>query len=223
MTGFLPILTFGFLLGIKHAFEPDHVVAVTTLLAKNQSFYRAASIGALWGIGHTTTLFVIGMAVLIFRISIPEAIAARLEGAVGIMLILLGFRSLFWKEHPVHEHEHSHDGAVHTHAHIDHSHRHQHKLIFTIGAVHGLTGSGALMILVLSLIQNTVQGLVYILLFGIGSIAGMAVMSVLFGIPFAKSMEKFNRAEIIIRRITGIISLLFGLSIIIALTKTTLT
>lgn len=216
MNSIFSILTFGFLLGIKHAFEPDHMIAVTTLLSRKQSPSRAAAIGALWGVGHTTTLFIVGLTVLLFRVSIPEPVAEKLEGVVGIMLILLGVRSLLWKQPPAHDHEHEHDGEAHSHIHTGHDHKHQHRLIFTIGAVHGLAGSGPLMILVLSLIQNVIEGLVYILLFGIGSVAGMGLMSVVLGIPFAMSMTRFNQAEIMIRRVTGILSMLFGASIIIA-------
>jgi len=207
---------FGLLLGIKHAFEADHLIAVSTMLTEQKNPYRAAMIGTFWGIGHTTTLFIVGLFVLILRLSIPEQMAGKLEIFVGIMLIILGIQSIF-KKNSIHTHTHTHGDLTHSHQHDNHNH--QHRKSFMIGIVHGLAGSGALMILVLSLIQSVLQGIIYILLFGIGSIAGMTLMSLIIGIPFSKSLEKFNRAEKYMRIFMGSISVIFGISVIIAILK----
>jgi sulfite exporter TauE/SafE len=198
-------------LGIKHAFEADHLIAVSTMLAGQRNASRAALIGTFWGVGHTTTLFVVGLFVLLLRLSIPSHIAERLEVIVGVMLVLLGMQAIRRKIE-THEHEHIHDGIKHTHLHSEH--KHQHRKSFFIGMVHGLAGSGSLMVLVLSLINSTWQGILYILLFGLGSIISMTFMSLLIGIPLSRSLTVFNKAENYIRLIAGVVSILFGVSII---------
>lgn len=207
-------LGFGLLLGIKHAFEADHLIAVSTMLTEKKSPQRAALIGTFWGIGHTTTLFMVGLSVLLLRLSIPQAIAERLEIIVGVMLIILGTQAIR-KKVVSHEHEHTHGSITHSHLHKDH--RHQHKKSFFIGMVHGLAGSGGLMVLVLSLINSVWQGILYILLFGLGSTISMTFMSLVIGLPLSKSLTVFNKTERYIRLIAGTISILFGTSIIYSL------
>lgn len=211
MFNLVSTLGFGLLLGVRHAFDADHLIAVSTILYEQKNSKRAALIGTFWGIGHTTTLFVVGLAMLIFRLSIPETISQRLEILVGFMLIFLGVKTAFTKQ-TLHRHEHTHDGHQHEHLHLDHSH--QHKKSFTIGAVHGLAGSGALMILVLSLIHSVWEGVLYILIFGLGSTLGMTLMSFFLGIPFSKSLQTFAKAERYLRLGLGIISVMFGLLVI---------
>lgn len=203
----LSILGFGLLLGIKHAFDADHLIAVSTILAEHKNSKRAALIGTFWGIGHTTTLFIVGLAVLLLRLTIPEPIAEKLEGAVGVMLVLLGVQAILQKL-DLKEHSHSHEDGTHTH--IEESHSHRHKKSFLIGSVHGLAGSGALMVLVLSLITSVWEGVLYIIVFGLGSTLSMTLMSLLIGIPFAKSMALFSKTERYIRVVMGSISVLFG-------------
>jgi cytochrome c biogenesis protein CcdA len=205
-------LGFGLILGIKHAFDADHLIAVSTMLYEQKSPKKAALIGAFWGIGHTTTLFVVGLIVLLLRLSIPEMIAERIEIIVGFMLIFLGIRTMLSKN-TLHEHEHAHDDQQHTHIHD--THNHQHKKSFLIGTIHGLAGSGALMILVLSLIKTVWEGVIYILIFGIGSTLGMTMMSFFLGIPIAKTFQTFAKTERILRIIMGSVSIIFGLVIIV--------
>jgi cytochrome c biogenesis protein CcdA len=219
LTSILSTIGFGFILGIKHAFDADHLAAVTTMLTNQKNPLKAAAIGMYWGAGHTLTLFVVGIIVLLFKITIPESLVANIEIVVGIMLVILGIGAIRRKVTLPHEHEHTHDGSIHTHVHLADTHNHYNQFgrfgkSFIIGAVHGLAGSGALMILVLSLVKNIYEGIVYILIFGIGSVLGMTLMSLVIGIPFVSSMKKFTQAEKFLNILTGIISIIIGSSII---------
>lgn len=205
-------ILFGAILGIRHAFEADHLIAVSNMVAMNKNPWKAAVIGAFWGIGHTTTLFIIGLIVLLLNITIPVKISSLFETLVGFMLVFLGIQSVIKGRTHIHSHEHAHDGVEHSHLHV--SHDHLHRKSFLVGTVHGLAGSGALMLLVLTTIQSTLQGIVYILLFGIGSILGMTLMSVLVGLPLIFSVRRFEKLEKIIRLLAGTIGILYGIFII---------
>lgn len=191
-------LVLGFILGVKHAFEADHVVAVSTIVSELKSPFKAAVVGAFWGIGHTTTLFLVGIVVLLLRVSIPQNLSLSLEGLVGVMLIILGIRIFNNKSL------------------INYK---SHHVPFLVGLVHGLAGSGVLMILVLSTIPTLMVGLFYILLFGVGSIMGMSLVSFLIGIPFSYSSSKFPKIEKNLRLLSGFFSILFGLIIIAEVVK----
>lgn len=204
-------LGFGLLLGIKHAFDADHLIAVSTILHREKQPARAALIGAFWGIGHTSTLLVVGLAVLILKLSIPVIVAERIELVVGIMLVVLGIQAMTRKGE-LHEHAYTHGSQTHTHPHFDH--RHQHTKSFLIGTVHGLAGSGALMVLVLSLINSVWEGMLYILVFGIGSTVSMSMMSLLLGIPVSRSLSVIAKAEQYLRAGIGLVSVAFGSAII---------
>jgi ABC-type nickel/cobalt efflux system permease component RcnA len=131
----LSVLAVGFILGIKHAIEPDHVIAVSTITSHSKKLWRASLAGVFWGIGHTATLFIVGLILILMKGEIPEIWDMSLEFAVGIMLIYLGITSLFSsrkKKIHVHEHEHEHDGHVHKHFHSheqSETHNHTHKQI----------------------------------------------------------------------------------------------
>lgn len=152
-------LLFGFLLGMEHALEADHVVAVSTMVSQTQSLFRASLTGISWGIGHTLTLLVAGLVVLFFKVNIPEGVALSLEFVVGVVLVSLGGEILWgYRRKKVHAHPHRHGGRVHDHFHSyarsdDHGHDH-HPPSFgkacLVGMIHGLAGSAALMLLVLT-------------------------------------------------------------------------
>lgn len=203
----LSTLFIGLILGLTHALEADHLIAVSTMLKTSKNPFKAALVGMYWGIGHTTTLFLIGLVVLVLHISIPENVSTSLEGLVGLMLILLGINALRRKNETLHEHEHIHNGEPHTHVHTNHKHRHHRS--FLIGTVHGLAGSGALMVLVLSTINSVLAGVIYIIIFGIGSIIGMSMMSLLFGLPVNYS-QRFTRTNNLMHFFLGIVSICFG-------------
>lgn len=202
--GSLLTLLLGFGLGIKHAFEADHVIAVSTIVSSQKDPLKSALIGTFWGIGHTTTLFVIGLFVLLFKISIPESISSLLEFLVGIMLVGLGMLTILQAK-KITDMEKEHIEA-HQKKRL-----HQHHRSFLVGSVHGLAGSGALMLLVLATVSSTVEGMYYILLFGLGSIIGMNLMSILVGLPFIISAKTFPNIEKYLRFIAGIVGILFGM------------
>lgn len=227
MTPFLIMLT-GLAIGLEHAFEPDHIAAVSTQVAKRkfqqskslkvfvgQSTLRSSLLGALWGAGHTSTLILVGLLVFALSLSIPDTIFMGLEFIVGIMLVFLGSmtylnKSIFKFRH-LHPHIHE-DGTIHTHPHVhDGEHKHGHKL-YAIGCVHGLAGSGSLVVLVASSLSSVEMVLSFILIFGIGSVIGMAMISGLIGLPFVftANITKINR---VLRYVAGTASLLIGINI----------
>lgn len=205
-------LFLGLFLGIKHAFEADHIIAVSTIASDQKNHLKAALIGTFWGMGHTTTLFLVGLIVLLTKVDIPDVVSLLFEFFVGCMLVILGIRTLIVKE-IIHTHAHAHKGVqhIHPHEHDGNLLTHSHYRSFFIGTIHGLAGSGALMLLVLSTIKSTVVGLYYILIFGIGSIIGMTLMSFLFRIPYLLVSKKLNNFDKLLRKIAGICSIGFGL------------
>jgi len=198
----LSILFLGFLLGMKHATEADHLAAVATLATRQSSVGDTVRQGVAWGIGHTFTLALFGAAVLLLGKAIPHNFAQALELAVGLMLIGLGADVLrrLWQKR-VHFHVHAHgDGVRHLHAHSHsagalhrlsrHRHAHVQKVpvrALAVGIMHGMAGSAALILLSLETVQSFSMGIVYILLFGLGSIVGMALLSVAIAIPLRLS------------------------------------
>ena len=220
------LLTFGFATGLKHATEADHVAAVAMLVSKNKKLGKASLLGALWGLGHTLTLFMAGLGVLLFAISIPTKVALSLEFGVGIMLVVLGLSvirdvrknrfigSFFGIFTARHIHPHTHGDKIHVHPHDhDREHTHSHKSLI-VGMIHGLAGSGALMLLVLSTADSVINGLAYIALFGIGSIAGMLAISTVIGLPFVFTAKRFDKINRYIRTIAALVSIGLGISII---------
>lgn len=218
------LLTFGFATGLQHAMEADHVAAVTTLVSRNRKLTKASLLGAFWGFGHTLSLLMAGLAVLLLAITIPTKLALSLEFGVGVMLIILGLsairgagknvlNSLFGIFAAKHIHPHSHGEKIHTHPHShDGEHDHSHKSII-IGMIHGLAGSGALMLVVLSTVDSVISGLSYIALFGLGSIVGMLAVSTVIGLPFAFTAKKFERMNKRIRIGAAMVSMGLGISI----------
>lgn len=216
MSTLLFTLFLGFILGIKHAFEADHVIAVSTIVSQQKNPFKASLVGTFWGIGHTTTLFIIGIIVLLLKISIPQKLSVSLEGLVGVMLVILGIRALRKARILLHTHKHEHGEIIHEHLHEEVKSAHRHHVSFFVGFVHGVAGSGVLMLLVLSTIHTLLEGVYYILLFGLGSTFGMSAMSFLIGLPFSylskpSSSNKFPKVEMYLRIIAGILSIGFGL------------
>jgi ABC-type nickel/cobalt efflux system permease component RcnA len=212
----------GLLLGIQHALDPDHLIAVSTIVSEQKNFKWASLIGAFWGLGHTTTLFIVGMLVIGLRVTIPPRLGSGLELLVALMLVILGvnvLRKSFGAER-VHLHTHSHNPETHTHFHVhenpkqDHGHGHPFKAMrrpFIVGMVHGLAGSAALMLLVLSTIESPLGGLLYILIFGLGSVGGMLLLSGIISLPFILTAQRFSLMNRWIRVIAGVASVGFGL------------
>lgn len=217
-------LSLGFIYGLRHALDADHLVAVSTIVSEHKSVLRSSLIGTFWGIGHTASLFIVGLAVVLVRATIPPHIGAAMEMAVALMLIGLGINVL-WRLAKdrgiaVHAHTHSHeDEAPHTHLHLHtkQNHDHPHYLLrigrrpFLVGLVHGMAGSAALTLAVLTTIPSVVLGLTYILVFGAGSVGGMLLMSAMISLPFATTARRFSRINWWIRLTAGIASVAFGL------------
>ncbi|MDF2787318.1 MAG: protein UreH [Neobacillus sp.] len=217
--GLLSILGLGFVLGIKHAIEPDHVIAVSTIASQSKKLLRSSLAGVFWGIGHTATLFIIGIVLILMKGEIPEKWAMSLEFLVGIMLVYLGITTILSFKN-IHLHKHGHNGELHKHVHSHehigtHEHSPQHKKVsylksMLIGLVHGLAGSGAMIVLTMSTVNSAWEAAVYILIFGTGTVFGMLFFTTLIGIPFVFSAKKFslNRA---LTQVTGVISTVFGI------------
>ena len=209
----LAILSLGFLLGVKHALDADHIVAVTTIVSRNRSLLRAMLVGLNWGIGHTLTLFVVGFGVLVFKLNIPDKLALSMEFVVGAVLIILGIplvRRLIAGRSHVYEHQHGDKSHAHVHSH-DETHSHWHiRRPLLIGMVHGLAGSGVLTMLVLGSMSSVSQGLFFVLLFGIGSILGMLLFSGLIGLPFKLTSNISHRLNLWVQGVAGIVSIVLG-------------
>ena len=189
----------GFLLGLKHATDSDHVVAVSAIVARERTFRRAAWIGGLWGIGHSLTVFVVGGAIVAFRLVIPPRLGLGLEFGVALMLIVLGFNNL--RPQAVAE---------------DHGHEHEIPPASNdlrpvlVGIVHGLAGSAAVAILVLAAIPKTALALAYLFVFGVGTIAGMTLVTGMIAWPAVYAGDRMARFQTGIRLAAGALSVLFG-------------
>ncbi|MGE3466357.1 MAG: urease accessory protein UreH [Pyrinomonadaceae bacterium] len=220
------VLGLGFFLGLKHATEADHLAAVATVVAEKKDALTSTLVGGVWGAGHTISLFVAGLIVLLLKFQISERLEAGLEFCVGIMLAILGlnvFRKLYSGGH-LHLHEHKHGETVHIHPHIhvpaetDDPHTH-HGLSFSprsliVGMIHGLAGSAALMLLIIPTIDSTALGLVYIAVFGAGSIGGMMLMSFLVSLPFMLTSNRFDMVNRLLQVGAGSFSVVLGFWII---------
>jgi ABC-type nickel/cobalt efflux system permease component RcnA len=217
-------LTLGFSLGLRHALDPDHLVAVSTIVSEHKSLARSSLVGTFWGLGHTASLFIIGLVVILLRSSIPDRVALWMEMGVAVMLISLG-ANVIWRVgrergFKIHTHAHTHDDQslhehVHFHSQADHDHRHRifrfGRRPFVVGMVHGVAGSAALTLGVLTTIPSVTLGLVYIVVFGLGSIGGMLLMSAIIGAPFAVTARRFSKINGGIRLLAGLFSVVFGL------------
>ncbi|MEP6921672.1 MAG: hypothetical protein ABI967_11155 [bacterium] len=225
--GTFAILGLGLVFGLKHATEVDHVVAVSTIVSEHRNIFRAALVGGLWGAGHTLSLIVVGTIVLVLRVAIPEHVANWLEFGVALMIIGLGIgafvRALRGRA-DAHVHKHIHDGTSHAHLHF-HEHETEHSGLgahhshtvarigikpLLVGAMHGLAGSAALTLLVLTQIDSLGLGLLYLVIFGFGSILGMLLMSTLVGLPFALSARRLTGVSYGLQSVAGALSIAFG-------------
>ena len=216
------VLLLGFLLGLHHAIEADHLAAVTAIVSEKKNVFTASIVGGLWGVGHTISLFIIGLIVIFLKLQISESVESKLEGIVGVMLVALGVNAIYKlvRSDKVHAHKHSHGDVTHTHLHthdedeaVESHHRLSPRSVL-VGMVHGLAGSAALMLMIVPLIPSALVALLYIVIFGVGSIAGMMAMSLLIGLPFHFTSSRFKLLNSGIRVAAGLFSLILGASII---------
>jgi len=213
----------GFLLGLKHSLEPDHVMAVSAMVSRHGNPLRSALTGLFWGIGHTTTLLIAALVILAFGLSVPPSLERWFELFVGVALIWLGVAVVRRAvDTRLHIHRHKHEGRVHVHFHtheqeetheLEHSHEHGRSVL--IGMAHGFAGSAGLMLLMVSQVDTLLNGLVYVAVFGIGSIIGMMVFGGVVSLPLQAS-SRLPRVNTVIRFSVGMGSLGMGLFIIAA-------
>ena len=237
----LSAMLLGFLLGLQHATDPDHLVAVATILTRERRFADGALIGVLWGAGHMTTLTIVGAIIIGLKLTVTPAVGGSLELVVAAMLIVLGILRLrdairgldtVPAGHLVADHDHGGGaGVVHSHPHVhgaEHSHEHAHvhpsrwlaKLgwrsgwpagrALVVGAIHGLAGSAAVSLLVLATLRSTMSAVIYLVIFGIGTIIGMTLLTSLMAFPVSMAL-RYRRARQALALCAGVGSIAFGL------------
>ena len=241
----LSFLFLGFFLGMRHATDADHVVAIATIVSREHSMAGSALIGAAWGVGHTVTVLAVGAAIIVFGVVIPPKLGMSMEFAVGIMLVLLGVLTLTGMGRAVgaahvldlHDHLHAHGDYVHRHPHGHgpgaHGHAQEHTPLarldrsrlgrlafyeslrpFAVGLVHGLAGSAAVALMVLSIIREPFAALGYLLLFGLGTIVGMMLITLILSAPFAFTAVNLPKFNWRLRVASGLVSFVFGVVLI---------
>ncbi len=233
-SGAAAAIVLGFLLGLKHATDADHVVAVATIVKDYKNAFRGLWVGASWGLGHTTPLLILGILILVFKDVVMDSyedVAHYFELGVGIMLVFLGLQ-VYWtlKKGQLHVHHHDHDGDSHLHIHGTHDSKENpsvqklHGIFspgkpffrmksFVIGMVHGMAGSAAVMLALLPTIDSFLSGLWYLLLFGAGTVLSMAIITIGLSVPFAMSGSR-DKVNNIVSGIAGAASILFGVALI---------
>ena len=249
MAGLVGVILLGFVLGMRHATDPDHVIAVTTIVSRQRSIRSAAFIGAFWGVGHTITIMAVGAGIILFNLVIPVRLGLAMELAVGVMLVLLGVLNLTGVTTRLterfsprvaggHTHPHEHGDYIHKHLHGHVPGRHGHPETATpiakldsrfgtagrlgvyhalrpllVGIVHGLAGSAAVALLVLATIHNSTWSVLYLLVFGLGTIAGMMLITAAIAVPYAYTGRRFVRLNGALAAASGAISIAFGVFI----------
>lgn len=247
MVTLLSIVMLGFFLGMRHATDPDHVIAVSTIVTRQRSIRHAAFIGVLWGLGHTLTILLVGSAIILFGLVIPPRVGLTMELSVGLMLILLGVLNLSgmmrWITETItplsgggHSHPHGHGDFVHSHPHSHSPEKHGHSDDATpvgwmdrtfgslglyqivrplaVGIVHGLAGSAAVALLVLTTIRVPSWAVLYLLVFGLGTVAGMMLITAAIAVPFTYADGRFRRLHRGLGLVSGLVSLAFGIFIV---------
>ena len=247
-------LFLGFFLGMRHATDADHVVAIATIVSRERSMAGSALIGAAWGVGHTITVMAVGTAIIVFGVVIPPRLGMSMEFAVGVMLVVLGVLTLTGmgrvaraaygharlpggQERDLHDHLHTHGDYLHRHQHGHgpgaHGHAEEHTPLgrldrsglgrisfyswlrpFVVGLVHGLAGSAAVALMILSIIREPVAALGYLLLFGLGTIVGMMLITLILSAPFAFTAVNLPKFNWRLRVASGLVSCSFGVVLI---------
>lgn len=249
MITILSIIALGFFLGMRHATDPDHVIAVSTIVARHRTVRDAAWIGIFWGIGHSLTVLAVGGAIILLGWVIPARVGLSMEFSVGLMLILLGAMNLGGLLRRVddigsasaapqahaHSHAHAHGEYVHTHAHGHDPEQHPHRPDQTplgwldrhfgrlslyqmlrplaVGIVHGMAGSAAVALLVLATIQDARWAMLYLVVFGVGTIGGMMLVTAAIAAPLAYAGNRSAQVHRGLRIASGLVSVGFGLFI----------
>jgi len=207
--------------GLIHAFEADHILAVTNIVSQRSNLKPAIKDGIFWGLGHTSTIFLVGIIMIVFKVNIPSGAFSYFEAAVGLMLILVASYRIyiyFRNEQTTiafHSHKREHAGenqSLHTHIHL--KGKDLHKASYGIGLVHGLAGSGALVVLIMTQIETVASSILYLVIFGIGSIAGMTCVAGIFSIPFSKKLINSKILRTILVLLSSILCFIYGCYVI---------
>ena len=232
--GILTAVVMGLLLGLKHATDADHVVAVATIVKDSKNAWRSIWVGASWGFGHSTPLVILGVAILLLDDQFLyqyEEISRYFEMGVGVMLVFLGLQ-VFWniKRGKIHMHYHDHDGGSHVHIHSTHAPSEPPEIeklhgvfkfgkpvfrlrSYFIGMIHGLAGTAAVMLALLPTIDSFWFGLTYLILFGIGSIVSMALITIVLSFPFSIS-SNYKAVNYVVINFAAGLSIVFGIALI---------
>jgi hypothetical protein len=204
------LVALGFVLGLRHALEADHLAAISTIVTERRSLLSSLLVGASWGLGHTLALLLAAVGVLLLRYQMTAGMAHALEMCVGMMLILLGANVLRTLVHRAASRSHNHATVA--------SHSHSEAWLvprpLLVGMVHGLAGSAPLLLLTLAVVSSPLAAFFYIAVFGVGSMMGMAIMSVLLSVPAHLTVEHFARTHLALRGLSGLFSVALGLFIV---------
>ena len=199
-------LTLGFaaVVGFTHAFEADHLLAVSSIVTRRSTLAEAAKDGVFWGLGHTSTILAIGLLMIVARMAVTEQVFHIFEAGVGMMLIALGLHRIrkVWLYEQKHALAHEH----HT--------PHHHRLAYGVGLIHGLAGSGTLVLLVMTRLQGSVESIAYLLIFGLGSVAGMLLASGIFSLPFSKKWSTGRRFQLSLTLLSAVLCIVFGARVV---------
>lgn len=201
--------------GFSHAFETDHLLAVSNIVSQRNSIIKAVKDGIFWGLGHTSTILIVGVIMLLLKVQINPAYFHYLEACVGVMLVGLGVYRLFKLKKALA----AGTFAVHAHPHVppvsvtNTDVKKLHLVSYGIGLVHGLAGSGELVLLVMLQIASPQNGLLYLLIFGVGSIIGMLVAAAMFSLPFSKKILQARVLQVILILLSSVLSIAFGSSV----------
>jgi len=207
--------------GLIHAFEADHILAVTNIVSQRTNLLSAVKDGIFWGLGHTSTIFLVGVIMIVFKVNIPAGAFSYFEAAVGVMLILVASYRLyiFLRDEQTaisfHRHQHEHAGVnhhLHTHVHL--KGKNLHKASYGIGIVHGLAGSGALVVLIMTQIESIADSILYLVIFGLGSIAGMTLVAGIFSVPFSKKLMRSKLLRTILVLVSSGLCFVYGCYVI---------
>jgi ABC-type nickel/cobalt efflux system permease component RcnA len=216
--------------GFTHAFETDHLLAVTNIVSQRDHIWSSIKDGIFWGLGHSSTIIFIGILMIMFKVGISEHSFHYFEATVGLMLIALAIYRLIkffrGKKLVIHKHDHEHEEGVHKHLHVHfvpeneqahahphvhvHTHSHTHKLAYGVGLVHGLAGSGALVIIAMAQIKSPAQGVLYLVIFSLGCIVGMLTAAGLFSVPFSKRIIQAQTLQSVLIILTSVLCLVYG-------------
>jgi ABC-type nickel/cobalt efflux system permease component RcnA len=207
---FLFIAGLGLLLGMRHSTDPDHVVAVSTIVSKQRSIRQAGLIGTIWGLGHTLTIFAVGSLIILFGVVIPPRLGLSMEFSVALMLILLGVLNLTGVLQRVTSFLTRKRQPLQVERTLDQFGVYQCVRPLVIGIVHGLAGSAAVALLVLSTIHNPVWATLYLLIFGAGTMVGMMCMTAAMAVPLAYAGNRFGSLSRVFSVTSGVVSVCFG-------------